>query len=208
MPPPPMAFTDVPRADAQALLSNPSPEQVRAILSRCLGVPVDESDRAEVMREFHRHNIAFARRAGFGAEQMSTFLSIMREAFGYVTEQGMGGGPETQALLGELVERHSWHLPPYSYGIYSRREAAAVLDHAARSLLRLAKMYAFACSQRQDDRALDLGPLRTVPPIPAPVDLHPVHEVDPWDIPELLDHLRRSGAALPAHRPVNAQGAT
>lgn len=181
----PLTFSDVPHADMLRLHASGSRESAVAILLQCFRVQLESSFLSEVIAEFHYHNYLFCQRSGLCAEKTSTVLSLMNTVYSRAME-GDYEVDQARALLDELVARHSRQLPPFSLGVFSAPEAAAVREYAERTFLRHYEMYVFVRA-RETDLCVRTVRQRVAGEMVEPVELRTAHEVDPREVPELQD---------------------
>jgi len=176
----PYTFRDVPRASMERL-SCSSREDAVQILSQCMGVS-GESFVDEIGREFHVHNWLFCTQCGFTVEKASTFLSIMK-AVHDLTFSPNPSETAARTLFQDILQRHSWHNPPESVGVFSNTDARQIRDFAEKTLFRHFQMYVFAYTEQEEisiKSAEDPLVHRTLP-------LYMKHEVDPREVPQLRD---------------------
>lgn len=206
----PLTYSDVPHADMLRLRAAGTREKVVAILLQCFRVQLESSFLSEIIAEFHYHNYLFCQRSGLCAEKTSTVLSLMNTVYSRAME-GEYKVEQARALLDELLARHSRQLPPFSLGVFSAPEAAAVREYAERTLLRHYDMYAFVRAPergQETDLCVRTVRQRVAGEMVEPVELRTAHEVDPREVPELQDLFRdpeteaaaRAAAELEARR--------
>ncbi|CAJ1342909.1 unnamed protein product [Effrenium voratum] len=145
----PMAFTDVPQVEMQALQVCTSREEILKSLKSRMRLP-KEGFKAEVLAEFHFQNFMFCQRQGFGPEKASTLLSLLRVLHSKTVAERPASLEEATVLLEELLGRHSRQLPPFSVGIFSQQEVSEIRSFVKRSFLRRLKMFQFIYKRRED----------------------------------------------------------
>lgn len=199
MPRGPLTFSDVPRAHMEQMLASQSREDIAALLAKDMGLARDSSFRAEILAEFHYHNLLFCKSAGFSPEKASTLLSVMRTVHAHAAASGPVSEAEARERFDALVSRHSQQLPPHCVRVFSPEDAALVRAHAERTFFRHLKMYAFAYLQRTElcvETTDDLA----VPRASGPVPMHRDFEADPRAVPLLRDLFPELGAEGDAER--------
>lgn len=181
-----LAFTHVLREDAEALLAATSRDEVKSRLMDCMKISLDQGFQAEILTDFHYHNLAFCRQMRFSPEQSSTLLSVMATVHEKAVVKERMSVVNAFRLFEELLERHSNQRPPFNVGVFSHAEGAAIRAYARRTFFRHYKMYLFAYI-RQHELSLEAVELPVAPAIPALQPLAEGHEVDASMIPELRE---------------------
>lgn len=190
----PLAFTDVTRAEMEAMQASTSREEIVALLSKCMHLSKD-CVLSEVLAEYHYHNFMFCKKHNFGPEQASAFLSVMRVLHTKAVTDGQLQEAQARKLLDKLLERHCRQLPPFSVGVFSKADVSAIWEYASRTFFRHYAMYAYMYTQRKDIY-LRQRQISAVPQVPAAVPLHKDLEIDPAEAPELQDILQAEAVAL------------
>lgn len=190
----PLTFTDVPRADMEVMQASTSREEVVAKLAKLMRLSKEDGLKAEVLADFHFHNFMFCQRSGFCSEKASALLSIMRALHSNAIVKQKAKQEQARALLEKLLQRHSRQLPPFSVGIYTKKEADAIREYANRTFFRHYSMFASMYEQPLDIVLRKVEP-GVVPHVPPPVEFHVSHELDPHEVPELQDLFQPKAAA-------------
>ena len=114
------------------------------------GETAEMARRNAIIIDFHFYNIAFAKRAGFTQEKVSTFCSIMQT----LLETDMGAKfrtvDESFAELKGMLLRHSVQRPPWSIGIFSKDDVKSIVDFVANGYIRHFKLYRYCLSPRPE----------------------------------------------------------
>lgn len=189
----PVAFTDIPRAEMQALQANTSREEILTSLQKIMKLKVKDGFKGEVLAEFHFQNFMFCQRQGFGPEKASALLSLMRVLHSQTVPKKGSNVQEASELLEELLARHSRQLPPFSVGIFSQEDVSIIRSFVTRSFLRRFKMFQFMYKQQQDLHLCTVA-RGVVPQVPKPCSLHKDFELDPNEAPELAELLGTKAA--------------
>merc|ERR1719235_1701049 len=92
------------------------------------------------------------------------------------------------------MDSHSVQRPPYTVGVFSPAEAAAITDYVAETFFRHFKMYQYVYVKSKELH-LQVVNEDLAPPVPVSVELHESHEVDPREVPELKDMFEAEEAA-------------
>mmetsp|Transcript_5618 Transcript_5618/g.10033 ORF Transcript_5618/g.10033 Transcript_5618/m.10033 type:complete len:315 (+) Transcript_5618:56-1000(+) len=184
----PMAFTDVPRADMEALQACTSREEAVSKLIKLMHLSAQDGLRSEVLAEFHFHNFMFCQKSDFCPEKASAFLSMMRVLHTQAVVAAKADESQARALLEKLLTRHSRQLPPFSVGVFTEKEVQNIRDYTNRTFFRHYTMFVFMYLQKQDVIVHRDDP-RVVPQVPAAGALHKTFEVDPSEVPELQEFL-------------------
>ncbi|CAE8604419.1 unnamed protein product, partial [Polarella glacialis] len=150
----PLAFTDVPRAEMEAMQACTSKEDVVAMLKKCMRLSSKDGMRDEVLSEYHFHNFMFCQKNLFCPEKASALLSIMRMLHSQTVMQERMPQDKARKAMHTLLERHCRQLPPFSVGIFTEHEVTAIRDYASRTFFRHYAMYAFMYAQWEDPFAL------------------------------------------------------
>jgi len=124
----------------------------------------------QIVLDYHLANLRFCREAGFDAKCTSTLLSLMKQTL----EGSMAGllAPDAAfAAFKELLLRHSVQRPPYSIGVFSLQQMAAIDEHALTGLFRHYRMYRFAFTAEQRTSVVQspAGPVAEAPPVFQPL---------------------------------------
>lgn len=195
-----LVFADLPREEMERLQAAQSKDRINEILMRCMGLSLDDGFRAEILAEFHYHNLLFCQSSGFCCEKASTFLSLMKAVHTRAVAEGQWPELRARELFEELLERHGKQLPPYCVGIFSREDQIALRRHVNRTFFRHYSMYVFAYRHKLE-LIVKTTEIRTVLAVPAPEALHRRHEVDPRNVPELQELFADPGGSEVAAAP-------
>lgn len=204
-----MAFTDVPREEMAEMRRCKTREEVKALLMKCMRISNEDGFQSEILGEFHFHNFGFCQKQCFSDEQASTLLSIMRLLHQRSVADSKMSIQDAFVLFRELMDSHSVQRPPYSVGVFSTAEQAAISDYVAETFFRHFKMYQYVYVKSKELH-LQLVSEDLAPPVPLAIGLHESHEVDPREVPELRDLFeaeeaaRVAEAAALAHQPKHA----
>lgn len=191
----PLTFTDVPQVKMEQLQATTSRAQACGILADCMKISsAADGFRADILMEFHYNNFVFTRGQRFCVEKASTFLSLMNILHTKgIVHSGSVHSQSTRRqtardLFEALLARHGRQLPPYSVGVFSVDDAAAIREFVDRSFFRHFAMYGFAYAHRMHVVVQLAAPAATRD-VPASTPFFSCHEVDPEDVEELRDEL-------------------
>lgn len=191
----PLTFTDVSRHDVEMLQAASSQDEAVRVLMRCMHISLDNGFQSEILAEFHYHNFTFCRRSKFCSEKTSTFLSIMNVLHTRAIVEDKLTELQARELFESLIEKHSWQLPPYKVGVFSQEEAMAVREYVNKSFLRHYSMYAYMYI-KQEELSVHAFYESIVTRLPNATELHRSFEVDPQNVPELMDMFHDPGAEV------------
>merc|ERR1719335_302324 len=189
-----MAFTDVPREEMAEMRRCKTREDVKALLMKCMRISNEDGFQSEILAEFHFHNFGFCQKQCFSDEQASAFLSIMRLLHQKSCADSKMSIQDAFVLFRELMDGHSVQRPPYSVGVFSTAEQAAISDYVSETFFRHFKMYQYVYVKSKELH-LQVVNEDLAPPVPVAVELHESHEVDPREVPELKDLFEAEEAA-------------
>ena len=113
-----------------------------------LGVDVSDTQRADVLLDFHFYNYAFCKDQGFTAAKTSCFFSILKR----VVQQDTNINTEAIAVSFErfknLLLKHSVQRPPHSVAIFNTDDVGKITDYIANSYYRHFHLYKFIFTKR------------------------------------------------------------
>eukprot|EP00953_Heterococcus_sp_UTEX-ZZ885_P036473 18787-Heterococcus_DN1.PRE.2 len=103
----------------------------------------DRSEAQEVLVDFHFYNYAFCKEQRFDARKSSTYMSIMHEVIteDLATDDAVSGVKASFERFKELVLQHSVERPPWSIGIFTLEDAAAITEYTVNSYFRHYHLY-------------------------------------------------------------------
>lgn len=191
----PLIFTDVSREDMDMMMqASTSREEVVAKLEKLMRLSKEDGLKAEVLADFHFHNFEFCQRSGFGSEKASTLLSLMRVLHSTAIVKQKAKVEQARALLEKLLQRHSRQNPPFSVGIFIKKEPDDIREYANTTFFRHYSMFASMYEQPLDIVLRKVEP-GVVPHVPPPAEFHVSHELDPHEVAELQDLFQTKAAA-------------
>ena len=111
-----------------------------------------DSERADVLLDFHFYNYAFCKDNAFTTEKTSCFFSILKRII--QADQDSNAGVSDGAIqksfdhLKTLLFRHSVERPPHSVGIFSVADVKEMIDYVSNSYYRHFSLYKFIFTKR------------------------------------------------------------
>lgn len=146
----PATFTDLPRDKMEQLQASTSRSEALAILLPCLRLRLEDGFQSEIVAEFHYHNFMFCQKNSFCTEKASTMISILHALHKRAIVQEKLVEQKARELFEVMLGKHTRQLPPYSIGVFTPEDEAAIRQHTEQSLFRHYAMHAFVAHQRQD----------------------------------------------------------
>ena len=137
------------------------PADVRELLASFMSVGYDDdSNRRQILVDFHFYNYAFCKERGFNAIQTSVFLSLMNKVwYADMIPPGTRPVPSIKSSfdsLKALLFQHSVEDPPKSVQIFDRTTVAHIIDYVNTSYYRQWRIlqYVFTVEPRTIVRTL------------------------------------------------------
>jgi len=117
-------------------------------MAKLLGLPNHAEDlRQGILMDLYLETIRYGKAAGFPADRMSAFFSIVKVNHFQATDERLTMEKSFQYFK-DLLLRHSVHRPPYSIGLFSFQEIKAITDHMIDTYYRHYKLYQYAFTKR------------------------------------------------------------
>lgn len=145
-----VTFTDVSAEDLQRLVKMDVSEKREYLAKTCMKIDYDEGTFPyEIAADFYLHSYNFCTKHGCDITKTSTLLSLLHTL--YVESFGLGiTSQESYELFKTLLLRHSCQRPPFSCGVFDKRDVEMITSYVLDTFYRHYKMYSYVYVCRRE----------------------------------------------------------